>query len=307
MRLIRRSIFPLCAAAWLAGWIMNEQPPPWLWLYFIPAPAIAAYGLLEWAARHRRVSRARNVLVLTLTGTALFKTVAVDSRWNRPSPAPEHALRVVHWNVAHANFGFVPLLETLAAYRPDLVILSEARYSQDVPFFSNRELGLPHTHQEKGMILLSRHPFTKRENIPIMNGEAWGARVFTPAGELDVICADIVSHPLLDRSLSLEPLGRWIKERNDATPLLLIGDFNTPRDARAFRAIREEMRHAYEVAGRGWPYTWPLPIPLYAIDHAWVTPDITVHRYRLRNAPLSDHRRQIFEISLPSAEPPPRS
>lgn len=303
MRLVRRSIFPLFAAAWLVGWVLNEQPPPWLWLYFIPAPVVAVYGMYEWAVRFRRVSRARNILVLTLTSAAIFKTLAIDSRWNRPLPAPDEALRVVHWNVAHANFGFVPLLQALSPMEPDLVILSEARYSQDIPFFSNRELGLPHTAQEEGMVLLSRYPFAKRDTIPIKNGYAWGARLQTPRGEMDVIIADIVSHPLLDRSLSIGPLGRWILEREDQIPLLLIGDFNTPRDARAFRPVRKRLRHAYEIGGRGWPYTWPLPVPLYAIDHAWISPEITVHQYRLRNAPLSDHRQQIFDISFPASPP----
>ncbi len=298
MRVLRRSLFPMCALAWLAGWILGDRPPPLLWLYFIPAPAVAAYGVIEWLVRMRRVTRARNIAVLALTGIALVKTLAVDSRWNRPTPPPPHALRVAHWNVAHANFGFVPLLETLAPYRPDLVVLSEARQSQDIPFFSERELGLSHTKQAHGMVVLSRYPFAPMEQVPIKDGFAWGVRIETPTGALDLVIVDILSHPAIDRAAALAPLSRWIAEREENVPLLLIGDFNTPRDSRAFREIRRHMRHAYEAAGRGWPYTWPLPIPLYAIDHAWLTPELAIHRYRLRSAPLSDHRRQMIEISL---------
>jgi endonuclease/exonuclease/phosphatase (EEP) superfamily protein YafD len=297
-RFIRRSIFPAIAMAWLAGLALGDRPPPLMWLYLIPAPLVGALGLIEGLLRMRRSSRARNVAVFGFTALALIKVFAVDSRWHRPTPLPSGALRVVHWNVAYANFGFVPLLETLAPYRPDLVILSEARPSQDIAYFSNRDLGLPHTRQADGMALLFRYPFVPLGPIPIADGSAWGARLATPAGELDVVCVDVVSHPAIDRAKALAPLTRWLHERVSDVPLLLIGDFNTPRDSRAFRGIRERLMHAYETAGRGWPYTWPLPIPLFAIDHSWHSPEIAVHRYRLRNAPLSDHRRQIFEISI---------
>jgi hypothetical protein len=58
------------------------------------------------------------------------------------------------------------------------------------------------------------------------------------------------------------------------------------------------MRHAYEVRGRDWPYTWPIFFPLYAIDHTWISEDITVNDYFLREAKYSDHKRQIADISL---------
>jgi endonuclease/exonuclease/phosphatase (EEP) superfamily protein YafD len=298
LRVIRRSAFPAFAAAWLIGWALGDRPPPLLWLYLIPAPIVAAWGLFDGLMRARRSSCARNCAVFGLTALALIKVLALDFRWHPPSPLPSNALRIIHWNVAYANFGLLPVLETLAPCRPDLVILSEARPSQDVPYYSNRDLGLPHTRQVDGMVLLSRYPFISLGPVPIADGTAWGARLFTPAGELDVVCADVFSHPAINRTKALAPLIDWLHQRHSDIPLLLIGDFNTPRDSRAFRGLRERLAHAYETAGRGWPYTWPVPIPVFAIDHAWHSPEITVHSYRLRSAPLSDHRRQVFEISI---------
>lgn len=295
--------FPLAACAWAAGWALNEQPAPWLWLYFIPAPLIAAWGLFEIVVCIRRASRIRGTFLLAMTAAALAKTFLVDARWNSVPTPPDDALRIVHWNIARAESGIVPIMQALAGHRPDIVMLSEARYLLDLPFYSKRELGLPFTRTSEGMALLSRFPFRPLEQVPIVNGWAWAARVETPQGPLDVVCADIISHPLINRTASISPLSAWVLQREDPTPLLIMGDFNTPRDARAFRSMRARLRHAYELAGRGWPHTWPVPIALYSIDHAWVSPNIIVHRYRLRSSPISDHKRQIFEITLDSARP----
>lgn len=299
---VRRALFPLFAAAWLAGWILNEQPRPWVWLYLIPAPAVAVYGLFEFFSRLRRASLARHVLVASLTGLALYKTLAIDCRWNRQRQPPPDAIRIVHWNVSRVDSGLVPSLEALAPYRPDVVVLSEARPSKDLPFYAEKVLGLPHTRHDSGISLLSRFPFTTHAPFSPSDVLVWGVRLYAPSGELDVLCVDVPSHPLLNRVHSLRPLSRWVENRTDPAPLLVIGDFNTPRDSRAFSVFRAHLRHAYEIAGYGWPYTWPVPIPLYAIDHAWVSPNVVVHRYRLRDAPWSDHRRQIFEISLPTSD-----
>ncbi|MCS6771507.1 MAG: endonuclease/exonuclease/phosphatase family protein [Kiritimatiellae bacterium] len=298
LRTVRRFLFPLASCAWLAGWILNEQPPPWLWLYFIPAPLIAAWGLLEILIHIRRASIHRKLFLIAMTGAAMVRTAVIDARWNRPQKPPDDALRIVHWNIARAHAGIVPVLQTIAPYRPDVVMLSEARNVIDLPFYSKRELGLPFARSGDGMALLSRYSFFTLPSVPIENGWAWAVRLQTPQGELDVVCADIVSHPLIDRTASLAPLAKWLEERKDPTPLVLMGDFNTPRDARAFRPFRRHLVHAFESAGQGWPYTWPLPIPLYSIDHAWISTNIVIHRYRLRDSPLSDHRRQLFEISL---------
>lgn len=305
-RWMHRALFPLFGAAWLLGWLLGDARPPWLWLFFIPAPAVAAVGLFDLIFRIRRASRVRAALIAGFTALALAKTFLVDARWNRPAAAPAGALRVVHWNIAHAMFGYAPLLQALAPERPDLVILVEAKYPADIALAAQRELGLPHAFHDQGMAVLSRHPFEPQGTIPLANGRAWWAVVETPAGALRVATLDILSHPLIDRHTPVRTLADWIAARTNDAPLLLVGDFNTPRDASSLDPLRAHLRHAYEVAGRGWPYTWPLPLPVYAIDHAWASPGLAVHAYALRASPLSDHRRQVLDISIgnPGARPP---
>lgn len=284
---------PAIGLAWLAGAILRDRPGAWVWLYFIPTPAVVALAL-AWLA----FSRGTRPFMLLLLLAAAGKLLVSDMRWNRPAPDAGDALTLVHWNAAYLRFGKRPALETIAPDAPDLVVLSECRYDEDLELFSRRHLGLDHVFQDQGMALLSRFPFELTGTIPMPNARAWTARIATPSGPLDMVLIDLISHPTLDRSIPARRLADWIAERSNVAPLLVAGDFNTPRDARALDALRTRLRHAYEVRGRGWPYTWPLPAPVYAIDHVWVSPAIEVLSYRLRTAPISDHRRQVTRFRI---------
>lgn len=302
MRLARRIVFPCVGALWLIGWWLGDRQPPWLWLYYIPAPLIAAWGLTDWALRMYRAGWLRSGVTIGLTLLALSKTFLLDSRWNRPTPPGPHAVHVEHWNVAHAPFGYAPILRALDSDNPDIVIFVEARYASDLEELAQKELGLPYTFQDQGMAILSRYPFEPQGTLSLLNARAWWAIVQTPGGPLHVLTLDLLSHPALERAPTINALTDWIQKNADSAPLLVVGDFNTTRDARALNPLRKTLRHAYEAGGRGWPYSWPLPIPVYAIDHAWITTNITVHSYRLRASSMSDHARQDFTISFASAQ-----
>lgn len=290
---------PALGLAWLAGCIIRDRENVLVWLYFVPAPAVVLLCLLWFVFTKREVSRALRITVLALGALATCKILLLDCAWRGPAPAARPTIRAVHWNAAHAPFGFKPILRALQPDRPDLLLVSECSRRPDLDVFAARELHLPHFFEDQGMALASRYPLEVLGTVALTNGRAWTARIQTPSGPLDLAAIDLISHPTLNRRIPLESFGAWLDRRTNATPLLVLGDFNTPRDARAFRPLRRHLRHAYELAGRGWPYTWPLPVPVYAIDHAWVSRDITVHRYELEASPLSDHRRQVLDIALP--------
>ncbi|MCO5061869.1 MAG: endonuclease/exonuclease/phosphatase family protein [Kiritimatiellae bacterium] len=301
LRTSRRIVFPVVGLLWILGWYLGEAQRPWLWLYYIPAPFIAAWGTIDLILRMHRAGRLRSIATLAITLLALTKVFVLDSRWNRPKPAPATAIRAGHWNVAHTIFGYDAILQELAQDNLDLVVLVEARYAKDLPERVERALGLPCVFQDQGMAVLSRYPFEPQGTISIPHSRSWWARVDTPSGPLDLVMLDVLSHPALARGPILGAMVNWIRERPEKHPLLLVGDFNTLRDSHALDSLRKEMRHAYEIGGRGWPYSWPLPIPVYSIDHAWVSSNITVYSYQLRSSALSDHLRQELTLSFSSA------
>jgi endonuclease/exonuclease/phosphatase family metal-dependent hydrolase len=285
--------------AWLIGWLIGDSANAWVWLYYLPAPIVAPLGLAWCWWSRRSAPRTLHRITLAIALFAVFKVGVLDTCWHRAAaPSPE-ALRVVHWNVAHARFGRFPILSVLKGDQPDLVALSESTYANALAWEVQHDLGLAHTFQDQGMTLLSRHPFETRGTIPMPNGRAWWARVATPRGPLDVVLVDLISHPRLNRKVPLDRLAAWVTQHEPGIPLLILGDFNTPRDARAFRPLRAQLQHAYESAGRGWPYSWPLPYPCYSLDHAWHSTELRITNYRLRAARVSDHLRQVLDVEMP--------
>jgi endonuclease/exonuclease/phosphatase family metal-dependent hydrolase len=116
-------------------------------------------------------------------------------------------------------------------------------------------------------------------------------------GYIEVLAVDFVSDPRRSRRERVARLARWTKRRARNAPLLIVGDFNAPRDSIHFEKLRKRgLKHAYEEGGRGqWPYTWPLPCPFYAIDHAWLY-RLYPASYRLVRSSSSDHSRQIMDL-----------
>ena len=289
---------PILGLAWLVGFILGARNDVLIWFYYLPAPAVALY-IACWLLIHRRHARTAGfVLTLLLGLLATGKMLVQDLRWHRPVAPPPGALRVVHWNVAYARFGRQPTLKRIERHQPDLVFLSECRYSDQLSNDVRNALGFAHTFQDQGMAITCRYPFEPQGTIPLISARAWWARVTTPQGPLDVVIVDLISHPYLNRQEPLDGLAAWVARHDPAIPLLIAGDFNTPRDARAFRPLRAHLQHAYETAGRGWPYSWPLPIPVYSLDHVWFSDGLRIANYRLHASHLSDHLRQVMDVEI---------
>lgn len=85
-------------------------------------------------------------------------------------------------------------------------------------------------------------------------------------------------------------------------PFWVVGDFNAPRRSRALCELPAGYRHAYDTAGTGCGYTWPVPIPMYALDHSLHSASIVPVRYTLESSVYSDHRLQIFDFAWRAEE-----
>lgn len=289
---------PALTVAWFLGFLLGARNDLLVWLYYIPAPVTALLGAAWCLACARRVRRLLYIGTLLLTLLATAKVLVGDMRWHATRPTPPGALRVVHWNVAYARFGREPVLKRIDRHQPDLVFLSECRYTDKLSNEVRNVLGFAHTFQDQGMAIACRYPFAPQGTIPLTSARAWWARISMTTGPLDVVIVDLVSHPYLNREEPLNGLAAWIAQHDSAIPLLIAGDFNTPRDARAFRPLRAQLQHAYETAGHGWPYSWPLPVPVYSLDHVWFSDRLRVTNYRLHASRLSDHLRQVMDVEI---------
>ena len=105
----------------------------------------------------------------------------------------------------------------------------------------------------------------------------------------------MVSNVLVHRD---PPLRQLIRLMEAHQPDIVAGDFNAPRRSLALDPLPVGFRHAYEVAGKGWSYSWPILFPVYAIDQCILGKRIVPIRYELASSIHSDHRRQILEFSV---------
>lgn len=289
---------PVLAVAWIVGWLGKDRSIFTIWFYFIPAP-VAAAGLVALlvALRGKGWPAARWFTKAAL-GLMLLKILLVDCAWNRAATDHGATMRVVHWNAERGSRGVEKQFASLAGERADICVYSESPRKGDLRSLAQLQLGMPYLVDAAGMTLMSKYPCTPAETIELSNARGWVSRIATPQGPLDLVIVDIISHPLIDRFVPVQELTTWLDRHGTNVPVLVLGDFNTPRDSLSFERLRRRLRHGYEVAGSGWPYTWPVPLPVFAIDHAWFSPGVTMQRYRLRSTLLSDHRRQVMEIRL---------
>ncbi len=291
-------------AALYVGWVIGQSLRDRTLLsalgFYVPSPVLAGLLSVGLVASLVRKQRTRTV-VLLLLALPVFGVVGLwENRWSQPDPeevAGATKATVVHWNVNGGMLGWEAIAAEIHAASPDLIILSESPSEVD-----GDEIRARFGEQFYG-IQFGRLRAIANSTI---DGRRWIYRdrglqvgVFNwLVGErtLTVFVVDILADPFALRDPLLQEL-RTLMEQH--SPDLVVGDFNSPRRSLALDPLPTGWRHAYDVAGSGWSYTWPTPLPVYAIDQAIVKDSVHVLDYRLETSWLSDHRRQVFDLAVP--------
>jgi endonuclease/exonuclease/phosphatase family metal-dependent hydrolase len=114
------------------------------------------------------------------------------------------------------------------------------------------------------------------------------ARVRVQDREMTAVIVDLEADPFHSRHEAFARLENLLAEQA-GEPLVVMGDFNTPLDSVHFDSWKRRLQHAFLTAGTGLPETWPVPLPVLALDHVWVSSDLTVTRCEKRRHPPLDH------------------
>ena len=117
---------------------------------------------------------------------------------------------------------------------------------------------------------------------------------------LTVLLVDITPNPFFSRQKAFEQLLPMIDALQDR-PLLVMGDFNTPTDSVWIGKLRQRLTNAFEEKGNGFSETWPMPLPVLAIDHVWVNDRIKVAACSQEGSVHSDH--QMVKVDIERIEP----
>jgi endonuclease/exonuclease/phosphatase (EEP) superfamily protein YafD len=268
------------------------------------------FTVLFILGRHRR--RAGLTAVFTLTNLALILPFYITPVTTATANTPTY--RAVNLNVRAYNTEYDTVLTFLTDTQPDLIVLLEAHHTdwenaleplrQRYPYNNLSESG-----RYDGTLIFSRFPFANSSGIRDIPDpfrlSAIGQFQLTPSQQLTVAAV----HPR-----SPMAVGR-MEQRNDhllslatnlATqpkPLLLLGDMNTTPWSPIFRELEKESGLRNGRLGFGLIATWPTPLGSFGIpiDHALVSPEITIHQFQRGPAVGSDHYPIIVDFSINSA------
>lgn len=161
-----------------------------------------------------------------------------------------------------------------------------------------------------GTGLWSRTPLTEAESLPgFAGGEGYRSRAVQASLEVDGTAVTVIAvHPaapgLMDNSGwrgAMTDMTAFLAEREG--PTLVVGDFNTTRDHRAFRDLQGlGYVDAADQAGAGFLPTFPegrAVFPVAAIDHALVRDaPLTATAVSIVALPGADHRALTVTYSV---------
>lgn len=305
----------LLMLVWVAGQILRDRNWWMGLLFYFPTPVLVSWLLLILA-----ISRTKRRMNLFLLVAPLVMLLLVENHWTRPiheirtsstfdvdtpqkSAAtifPEVSLhpkstriavrkKLIHWNVARGVMGWEKQWDYMESLQPDIIVISEIPEPFDATSLTDFDVLRVHE-----MAVACHGAMTKSRTL--VRGGALNAYHITCSlaeGPFELMIADMTSHITVPRDPYLRPFVALLAERKIDVS---VGDFNAPRSSLAFCNLPEGFKHAYNVAGVGWSYTWPVPVPCLAIDQCITGPDVNAVHYELRSTLLSDHRLQILNF-----------
>lgn len=310
---------------------VRDEVPYLATLYYATPLALLVVGSVTalWLLRGRCAALTRNALVaLTVGCTVAFAMIHYYTPAHaEPVPSTTESdhgnggrnrhdgrLRVAFWNVARGRMGWNAVFATISQFDADVIGLVECTMPADALAdrlrreFPEHEVARFH----HSMILLSRYPIVSFENRlceaePNASGRPIAhfgiAHVSRGDNELSFVVADIDSHPLRFRKRPLESLLGIGTELRDQ-PTVVMGDFNTPTDSVWVSPFRTDFINTFARAGRGIDCTWPVPLPVMAIDQMWASRRWTIQTAELGWTWVSDHRPIISELVLADTNDP---
>lgn len=280
---------------------------------YLPAYAVLAFGL--FTQRRALALASAAVIACHLFWIApdlqpLRSTVTADAA----AATDGRSIRIYYSNVRARNRQWDEILSEARSYDPDVVVLAEMQRWWWTEMIRRRPLadypyGTDLDRRNAGDVgVFSRLPVRRFGQILV-------AGRYVLALDLD----------LGDQSLRLFALhsprptpdsgdlyhefwnliGRLVTAAQG--PVVVIGDFNATQHSRIYHDLQQGgLRSAHEDRGRGLANTWPqwdFLFPLIRIDQAFLSPEVECISIREGDAPGSDHRSLIIDLSVRPQQP----
>ena len=268
--------------------------------YVTPWPVIgagsAALAIFWWWKKCPRAAA-------TFAGLAVAACSAwLGSSWFRhDAPDRRGDLRVVHWNVDRPRSRLAGDARWLREQDADIIALAEGhhrrkpsmlpRWQAEFPGYQAAELGGEMTCLIRGKVLAQEsRQFAANSYLALLQVKIRGRPV-------TVLQVDITPRPTQSRRRSFAGLTVFARP-HFAGNLVMLGDFNTPRESRLLEPLRVEMTNAFEAAGQGLAETWPWPVPVLSLDQIWSSRRLRAVRCFHGHSLRSDHRAVVADFDF---------
>lgn len=300
MRWLGRQLFPLMLIVWLNGLVLRLTVRDSIDLlaplyYATPWPVIAFLTLpLVWKFR-RQPQMVFGSIVLTHVFLAMW--IMEDWRTGQPSTEPAD-LRVAHWNVSRPVGRFPALARRLREFDADILAIAEALPRSGQGAERWRETFSDYSVQfgPGNVLCLVRGEVTAHESGSLGPASYYSRLdVHVKGRDLRVLQVDISGVPAQSRREPLAKLAQLVESLRDR-PLVILGDFNTPRHSVHFEALRKNLVNTFETAGLGSGETWPMPLPVLSLDQIWCSKNLVPVRNRHEITFRSDHRAVVTDL-----------
>jgi len=283
------------------------------WPWLVP---IAPLMLLALAARRLRT------VGLTIAGLAigLFGIMGLSvgtGRWTTTAGGPP-PVRIVTFNVAGRPEVAVRLPGLVAAYAPDVLAIQECPSAVDSGLFSPNQYRI---HRSNSTCLISRWPIRSVAEQPSETvRDAGGSglviryRIDAPAGSFDLTnvhldtprdgfaallegsltAPGLIRRGILLRGIESRRARAWVDA--GAGPVVVVGDFNTPRESAIFRSNWGDLTEAFARAGVGFGFTRDNGWIKVRIDHVLSGPGFRPVRAMVLPDYGSDHLPLLADL-----------
>ncbi|MEM7164632.1 MAG: endonuclease/exonuclease/phosphatase family protein [Planctomycetota bacterium] len=290
----------------LLQFVLRDELPILATLFYAFPPQVGApIALTASILWFRRKRVALGTLHFLGAGALVALLVAVGwlpgAKEDSPTP-PGEGLTVMTWNLWGARVGAEQIGSKIAELAPDVAAVVEAG---DLPDQSHL-LG-EHLPGYRVVPLSSRSMLLVKGHVSAAKSTQLGARrrlstAIVDVGSYEVAIAVVDLHWGVweHRKAGFETIRRKLaafRNQHAATPLIVLGDFNTPRSSPLLTQLRGDLVNCFEVAGIGLGFTWPAPTPLWDLDQIWVDKGWTTHSCTTPMTLASDHRPVLVQLS----------
>jgi hypothetical protein len=201
--------------------------------------------------------------------------------------------RIFFWNIGHTHEVTEALHSCLTEFSPDIAAFAEA---ENLGSKGRSELMAKHPGYEVhtlsvGMVCMLRgHAFLMSTRALQQKSvvQVLSAGLTDFPGDWRICLTDIGPMPPLPR----EPIISEIYKDAGTNPrTFVLGDFNTPLDSAAFDPWRTTFHHGFADCStwHGLLETWAYGLPILAIDHIWMSPDLVPVAAKRGTGAWEDH------------------